>query len=173
MPGAIRKLRVALAVAAVLAVVLVTVLFGLNKWWSHGEREDSAVWAQVRQETVWLMAILKPDPEGPIPPCTNSTKLGIEGGDLSSDSLAKGKEIIREAQNRLIREGWSLRRRERLDNGDGLGPRQFDRFERTIKGRTITVTFVGGEQAHRPGADRPALEPPGVMIIMSPKFCGF
>lgn len=161
-----------LGLAFALVAALVGVIFGLRGWWSHGENEDLAAWAQAKKETAWLVAIVEPEAEMPTPPCVDSTKLAVIGGNMSGDS-ARRRTSIRDAQSRLIHEGWLLSRREKLDNGDGLGPRQFDGFERNISGRTVTVTFVS-EQLRRPTAvHRAAPEPPGVTITMEPKFCGF
>lgn len=156
-----------------LATALAAVLFGLSIWWSHGERDDIAAWAKVQHETAWLVAILEPESEGPTLPCADSTKLAVMGGNVASGDSAQGRSSIRAAQSRLLHEGWSLLGRERLDVGDGLGIRNFDRFDRTISGRTITVTFVGSEQRRGP-ADvyRPPPELPAVTITMEPKFCG-
>lgn len=163
--------RISLAFA--LVAVLTAVIFGLSTWWSHGKTEDLKAWAQAKKETAWLVAILVPEAERPTPRCADSTKIADWGGQVVSGNSARGISSIREAQSRLLHEGWSLLRREKLDNGDGLGPRQFDSFERKFSGRTVRVTLVGSEQVRGPVAvHRAALDPPGVTIIMEPKFCG-
>lgn len=169
MPSFIRRLGV---VSGLLGAV-VCVFFGASTWWHQGQREDQVVWSQVQHETAWLVAILEPDSEAPNPPCAESLKLAAMGGNVTSGDTAQGESLMRAAQSRLLREGWSLSRREKLDIGDGLGARQRDSFERTISGRTVTISFVGSEQTDRPaGVYRPPPEPPGVMITMEPKFCG-
>ena len=157
-----------------LAVLTAAVIFGLSSWWSHGETEDLVAWAQAKKETAWLTAIIVPEAEGPTPPCADSTKVAVWGGQVVSGNSARGISSIRKAQSRLLHEGWSSSGGEKLDNGDGLDPRQFDSFERKFSDRTVTVTFVGSEQVRGPLAVHGAEpEPPGVTIIMAPKFCGF
>lgn len=169
MPPSVRRFGLALALVAALAAVT----FGISRWWSHGERDDLAVWAQAQQETSWLVATLEPEAEGPTPPCADSTKLAVVGGNVISGDSVQGRASIGKAQNRLLHEGWSLSSSEKLTNGDGLGPRQFDTFERTISGRTITATFIGSGQFRGPAAVHSTPEPATVTITMEPKFCGF
>lgn len=162
-----------LGVVSGLLVAVVCVFLGASTWWHQGEREDLATWSQVQHETAWLVATLEPESEEPTPPCANSLKLAVTGGQVSSGDTAQGKSLMRAAQSRLLREGWSLSGRDKLDIGDGLGARQRDHFERTFSGRTVRISFVESEQTDRPtGVYRPPPDPAGVMITMEPKFCG-
>lgn len=160
-----------LAIAAVLVAALVTVSLAVSKWWSAGERQDLASWAEVQHETAWLAAILQPDPEGTSPPCADSTKLAVGGGTVNYGDSAKWEMAVTDAQARLVREGWQSLGRTKPDQT--WGTRQVDWYERTISGRKTTVTFVGtdqdsGSQTLRRRQD----ESPAVMITMQPKFCG-
>jgi hypothetical protein len=169
MPAAVRRLGAAVTLLA----AVVFSLFGVRAWWSHGESVDQAVWAQVTQQTVWLDAALQQESKGLTPPCGGISKRASLTGTMRSGDSAAGKLWIRDAGNRLMREGWFSYRGE-TDIGDGLGSRQRDTFKRQISGRAVTITFVGVEKTDRPlGADRPAPDPPRMSITMEPKFCGF
>jgi hypothetical protein len=120
-----------------------------------------------------LAAILQPESKGLNPPCGDGLKLASLTGKVIAGQSARGESLMREAQDRLLREGWYVSSRDKVDIGDGLGARQRDSFGRTISGRVATITFVGKEETDRPaGVYRPPLDGPGVMITMEPKFCG-
>jgi hypothetical protein len=160
-----------LGIAAVLAAALVTVPLAVSKWWSAGERQDLASWAEVQHETAWLTAILEPDPEGFTPPCSDSIKLAVGGGTVNHGDSAQGEKAVTDAKARLVREGWRSLGRTKPDQTWGTS--QVDWYERTISGRKTTVTFVGtdqgsGSQTVRRSQD----ESPAVMITMEAKFCG-
>jgi len=167
MPADVRRLT-----AVTLLAALVFSFFGIRTWWSHGVNVDHAVWAQVTQQTVWLDEALQQDSIGLTPPCGGISKRASLSATMPSGDSAAGKLWIRDAGNRLMREGWFSYRGE-TDIGDGLGPRQRDTFKRQISGRAVTITFVGVEKTDRPlGVDRPEPDPPRLSITVQSKFCG-
>lgn len=155
MRPAMRRLGLVLALVAAVAGCLL----GLNRWWNQGEREDLAAWAETQRQISWLVASLAPESVGSNPPCVDSLESAFLSGKMLLKDSAQGP-LIRDAESRLLREGWSASRKDTEFFRDIPELAFNDSFERIISGRSVTVTFVRSEQ------------PTGLTISMDPNFCG-